>query len=303
LTLTGSAQDEGSPVPAADLDWTVLVRHGGHIHPVRSWLGADEVSFTVPGDHDADSHYEVILTATDSQGASTSQTFIVLPQTASLALRSVPPGAPISYAGALFTAPANLTAAVGFRTTISAPSSFTTGGRGYAFSSWSDGGARLHNITIPAAGATLTANYVDTGPVTPPVTPDKKRPRLGFSARRGVGVRHGVFKGTVRDASKVRKVQIALARRSGSKCRWWSKRAKRVGKRASCARPRWITAKLTRTSATGYRWRVKLNRRLGSGRWLLLLRATDAAGNTATRLSGHKSRLTLVVGRGRARLG
>jgi PKD repeat protein len=296
LTLTGSAEDEGAALPAADLDWTVLVRHGGHIHPVRSWLGADQVSFTVPGDHDADSHYEVILTATDSQGASTSKTFVVLPQTTQLALRSVPPGAPISYAGALFTAPANLTAAIGFRTTISAPSSFVTGGNRYAFSSWSDGGARLHGIQIPAAGATLTANYADTGPVTPPVTPDTKRPRLGFSARRGVDVRHGVIKGTVRDASRVRRVQIALARRSGSKCRWWSRRAKRVGKRASCARPRWITARLTK-SGSGYRWRVKLGRRLAPGGWRLKLRAGDAAGNTAVKT------YRLVVGPRRAKLG
>ena len=293
LTLTGSAQDEGSPIPAEDLDWTVLVRHGGHIHPVRSWLGTDEVSFTVPGDHDADSHYEVILTATDSQGASTSKTFIVLPQTAPLALRSVPPGAPISYAGALFTAPADLTAAVGFRTTISAPSSFVTGGYSYAFQSWSDGGARLHGIQIPATATTLTATYTRGRRV--PI-PDTEQPRLAFSARRGVDVRHGVIKGMVRDASKIRRVQIALARKSGSKCRWWSKRAKRVGKRASCGRPRWITARLTK-SGSGYRWSVKLHHRLAAGKWRLKLRASDAAGNAAVKT------YRLKIARGRAKLG
>ena len=35
------------------------------------------------------------------------------------------------------------------------------------FSSWSDGGARVHDITIPAAASTLTANYRDDGPAGP----------------------------------------------------------------------------------------------------------------------------------------
>ena len=303
LALTGSARDEGSALPAANLDWTVRVRHGNHIHPVRSWLGTEQVSFRVPGDHDADSRYEATLTATDGQGASSSQTFLVQPETAPLALLSVPPGAQLSYAGSILTAPANLTAAVGFRTSISAPETFASGGRNYAFSSWSDGGARLHSVQVPPGGAAFTANYADTGPGPAPPAADRKRPRLGFSARRGVGVRHGVLRGTVSDASSVRRVQIALARRSGSRCRWWSKRAKRVGRPASCSRPSWITAKLRKTGSGGYSWRVTLHRRLASGRWRLLLRATDAAGNTATALPGHRAALTLRVGRRRASLG
>jgi glucose/arabinose dehydrogenase len=304
LTLTGAANDEGTTLPASSLDWTVLLRHGGHIHPVRSWADVGEVSFTVPATHDADSHFEVILTATDAKGATTSKTFLVQPETAPLALRSVPPGAPLSYAGSVFVTPADLTAAVGFRTTLTAPDSFSSGGRNYSFSSWSDGGARQHEIEIGPGGRTLVASYADMTSVTPdPIRPkpDRTAPRLDLTAR-GIGVRRGVLRGTVRDGSGIRRVQVALARRDGRRCRWWQARARRPGKLAACGTPRWMTAKLTHKSAGVYEWRLALHRRLVDGRWQLVLRATDRAGNTATHLPGRGARLSLRISRGRAAL-
>ena len=47
---------------------------------------------------------------------------------------------------------------------MSAAEEFTAGGRRYRFDSWSDGGARLHDITVPASASTLTATYTDVGP-------------------------------------------------------------------------------------------------------------------------------------------
>jgi glucose/arabinose dehydrogenase/PKD repeat protein len=304
ITLTGSADD------AETLDWTVLLRHGGHIHPVRSWKDETQITFLASDDHDADSHYEVILTATDAGGASTSKTVSLFPETTTLSLRSVPSGAALTYAGGVFSTPADLTSAVGFRTTISAPATFSTGGREYSFASWSDGGSRLHDIIVPPGGRTIVACYEANGcnPPSPPgdsakpqTKSDRTAPRLGLTAR-GIGVRRGVLRGTVRDGSGIRRVQVALARRDGLRCRWWQARAHRPGKRASCATPRWMTARLTHKSAGVYEWRLALHRRLVDGRWQLLLRATDRAGNTATHLPGRGTRLSLQISRGRAAL-
>ncbi len=291
LTLTGSASDEGGALPDAQLDWTVLLRHGGHFHPVRSWTGVGQVSFTVPGNHDADSHYEIRLTATDTQGASTSKTFVVSPETAALTLRSVPAGAPLDYAGSLFATPVDLTAAVGFRTTLGAGESFSRDGRDYAFRSWSDGGARRHEIEIPPGGGSLVATYEDVTAFSPGPEPggpgpggpatDRRRPRISFSARPGSDARHGVLRGSVSDDGGVRRVEAALALRSGSHCRWWSRRARRPGRARACSRPVWLPATLTRTRGASFRWRVALRGKIGAGRWRELIRATDRAGNVA----------------------
>ncbi len=57
----------------------------------------------------------------------------------------------------------------------------------YRFSAWSDGGARQHEVTVPATDSTITANYVpDTGTETLKFTPeadtwvDATRPTTSF---------------------------------------------------------------------------------------------------------------------------
>ena len=88
-------------------------------------------SFTPTTDHDADSFYRVTLTATDSDGLSTSKTVMIRPETVNLAISSTPAaGAPISYAGfPLVAAPHTAPAAIGFRTSVSAAQRFVANGR------------------------------------------------------------------------------------------------------------------------------------------------------------------------------
>jgi hypothetical protein len=101
----------------------------------------------------------------------------------------------------------------------------------------------------------------------------------------------------------VRRVELALARPDGRRCRWWDARKRRPGKRAACGKPRWMRAELTRKRAGVYEWRLALRRRLTDGEWRLLVRATDSAGNTATRVPGRRSaRLRLHIKKGRASL-
>ena len=159
VQLHGSATDlEDGDLGDDALSWHIVLHHGSHTHSQGDLHGADP-SFTPPGDHDADSYYEIELTATDSDGVVDRKTVEIHPETIPFSLASVPAGVPLSYSGVQHVAPAKLTASIGYRTSVSAPDQFTRDGIVYTFKGWSDGGARQHPIVVPAAAATLTATY------------------------------------------------------------------------------------------------------------------------------------------------
>jgi PKD repeat protein len=187
VALRGSASDREDPtLPESAYAWRVLLHHGSHVHEHSSATGS-QASFVPATDHDADSYYEVRLTVTDSGGLSHTTTADVRPQTSRLTLASSPAGAPVDYVGAQSgPAPFTRIAAVGYRATISAAESFVRDGVTYGFSSWSDGGARQHEVTVGAADSTLTATYVPAGTQTLTFTPeadtwvDATRPSTSF---------------------------------------------------------------------------------------------------------------------------
>jgi glucose/arabinose dehydrogenase len=183
VQLMGSAEDpEDGLLTGTSLAWQVLLRHGTHLHDVGTFTG-EQRQFTTYDDHDADSHYEIALTATDSGGRSAEQRIEIRPETVNLILSSSPTGAPITYPDTgTFPAPLKLTVAVGFKATIEAAETFEYQGRTYRFASWSDRGARQHQITVPGTDATLTAAYRDT---TPPADDSPIPPGPGPSGAPG----------------------------------------------------------------------------------------------------------------------
>lgn len=159
IRLKGSATDaEDGSLPSSAFSWHVLLHHGTHLHDLGTFPGSS-TSFDARDDHDADSYYEITLTVTDSGGLTAAKTVTIRPKTIRLTIASSPPGAPVTYAGVAYTAPVTLTAAIGFVTSVSAGNSFSNGSGAHTFGSWSDGGARLHTITVPGANAVLTAGY------------------------------------------------------------------------------------------------------------------------------------------------
>lgn len=158
VPLQGSATTTHGP---ATLSWNVILHHNTHIHDIGTFSGAS-TSFTPLTNHDSDSNYEITLTASDANDVRTTKTVTINPRTVSYTLASNPAGAPVSYGGTNQIAPFTANAAVGYQTSISAAEQFTSGGATYTFSSWSDGGARLHDVTIPSANRTLTAVYTRT---------------------------------------------------------------------------------------------------------------------------------------------
>ncbi|HYI99346.1 MAG TPA: PQQ-dependent sugar dehydrogenase [Thermoleophilaceae bacterium] len=308
IELHGSATDpeEGALDPDTSFSWTVRLIHGAHTHPFFDDREQGSVSFTDPASHDADSYYEVVLTARDSEGLTSSRTVRIDPETTTITLTSDAPGAQLSYYDSTFTAPAKRTTAIGFKTTVSAPEQFTFGDLLYSFGGWSDGGVRSHQITVPASPSTLTAHYAHGDvfpspspkpPTTPPSQPPSTRsegPQLRFDPNRGLGKSHRALKGRASDSDGVARIYGTLYRRtSTARCRFWSASSKRLLAPRSCGRPVWLRATLS-GPATKRVWRVKLGAQLPSGAYRLRLRAYDSEGARTTVIGGRGS-LRLVV--------
>ena len=208
IAVAGSASDpqDGALDPSA-LTWTVTLHHGSHSHPVLNQVGLATTSFETSTDHDSDSYYDITLTAEDSGGLSSSRTIQIRPETVTFGVESSPSGAPISYAGVDLTAPFSTQAAIGFQTSVSAAQQFTQTGHTWDFESWSDGGARLHNLTVPASPTTLTATYNDVTPGN--VTITKQTDPVGSSRQFDFTGGLGAFTLSGATGSNSHSVQVA----------------------------------------------------------------------------------------------
>lgn len=167
ISYSGSATDaEDGTIPSSGLSWQVVIHHcpGGvcHTHILQSSTGATG-SFAVP-DHGDDSYFELVLTATDSAGQTSSTSLSILPQTVQLTLNSTPSGLQLILGGETVTTPYTRSTIVGSAHTLNAASPQGD----YSFVSWSDGGAQQHNVTVGASDVAYTAVFSD--PVPPVIS-------------------------------------------------------------------------------------------------------------------------------------
>ena len=188
ITFGGSATDpQDGTLPASALSWSLVLRHcttetDCHSHPLQTWNGVSGASLDEAPDHPYPSHLELSLTATDSSGLSDTETLRLDPRTVDLTFRSEPSGLKLTVGSAEETAPFTRTVIVGSSNSVSALPSQPLGSTNYQFASWSDGGARVHDLVAPASATTYTANYQ----VAPP--PSGLVAALGFNEGSGVAV-------------------------------------------------------------------------------------------------------------------
>jgi hypothetical protein len=86
---------------------------------------------------------------------------------------------------------------------------------------------------------------------------------------------------------RLRRVEVAVARRVGHRCRFL-RRNGRFGRAASCGRRTFLPARGTS------RWRLERRRRFPAGRYVAYVRGIDRSGNVETRIT-RRNRLTLRI--------
>jgi glucose/arabinose dehydrogenase len=170
ISFSGKASDpQDGVLGAASMSWSLVMRHcetenDCHSHNIQTFSGVASGSFTAP-DHDFPSHLELRLTVTDSGGLSDTETLRLDPETVDLSFKSDPAGLDLTTGEKSGPAPFVETVIVGSKLSLAAPSPQSLNGTVYGFSSWSDGGARNHQIIAPATPTTYTASYkVEPGP-------------------------------------------------------------------------------------------------------------------------------------------
>ncbi len=156
---SGSAADpEDGAIPASGLSWEIRLHHctgtSCHIHPFLQSSGSSG-SFTIPDHGPEGVFFELILKATDSDGATGTKSVSIQPKTTPITIDTSPTGLDVFFGERSGTAPLVADGIVGSSATISVADQGV-----WQFDHWSDGGARTHNITVGTNPATYTAFFV-----------------------------------------------------------------------------------------------------------------------------------------------
>jgi glucose/arabinose dehydrogenase len=170
ITYNAFARDAaGFDLNDGDIKTEVRLHHGTHFHPFVGQLTGRAGTFTIPrtGEPSGDTSYEINVTATDSNGLSTSKIVNIFPRKSEVTLATSPPGIGLVMDGVPVSTPRTFTAVEGFQRELSAPSAAVAAdGTALQFASWSDGKSIRHQITTPEDDTTYTATYQPSEPFT-----------------------------------------------------------------------------------------------------------------------------------------
>jgi glucose/arabinose dehydrogenase len=163
INYSGDGTDpEDITIPASGFTWWVDFHHDDHTHPhVLPVSGSKTGSFNIPniGETDDNVWFRIYLKVRDSGGLENTTYVEIFPRKATITLASNPTGLQLRLDGSPVTAPHVFVGVVGMIRSIEAVSPQALGGNTYNFVSWSDGGARSHNITTPSSNTTYTATF------------------------------------------------------------------------------------------------------------------------------------------------
>ena len=168
ISYSGTATDpQDGTLPASAFTWQVDFHHDTHSHPfIAATTGATSGSFTIPttGETSANVWYRIYLTVRDSGGLTQTTQRDIVPRKSQITLATSPAGLQLRLDGQPTTTPLTFDSVVGIVRGLEAPTMHVSGGTTYEFVSWSDGGARVHNVSTPSTNTTYTATYrVSTG--------------------------------------------------------------------------------------------------------------------------------------------
>ena len=174
ISFSGTASDaEDGPLGGSAFTWSVDFHHDTHTHPhMPPTTGATSGTFNIPqlGETATNVWFRIHLTVTDSAGLLRHVYRDIHPRITRVTLGTNPSGLTVTLDGGQpETAPYSFDSVAGMIRTIGTASPQTSNGTTWVFTSWSDGGAANHTITVPASAATLTATFAT--PTPPPPQP------------------------------------------------------------------------------------------------------------------------------------
>jgi glucose/arabinose dehydrogenase len=172
ISFSGSATDpqDGTLAPSA-LTWQILFEHHAlsnpnhHTHPFfppTSGITNGTVTLNF-GETDPDVWYRIFLTAIDSYGLSQTRFTDVLPRHAQLSLTTNPVGLKVKLDGSPKNTPYSFWGVINTTRNIGVDTPQVLNGQTYDFQSWSDNGARFHNIATPGTATSYVANFSKRG--------------------------------------------------------------------------------------------------------------------------------------------
>ena len=129
-----------------------------HGHPLQIFAGTRTGEFEAP-EHDYPSYIEITLRVADERGLTTSKTIKLEPRAVTSTIASSPPGVELTAGLLQGPAPFPLSSVEGSHVLLSAPETYVSGDTTYAFSDWSDAGARIHTIVTESGTTGYTAEY------------------------------------------------------------------------------------------------------------------------------------------------
>ena len=165
ITLSGSATDpDEGPLADSALTWEVRQHHAQHFHPFLEATSGNNIDILTPEPEDllaaTNSYLEVLLTATDSNGVSTTVSRIVQPEKVNLTFESAPSGLDLTLDGTTVATPSTVVSWANHSLVVEAADQTDATGTVWNWESWSDGGGQTH--AIPVGGdATYSATFVE----------------------------------------------------------------------------------------------------------------------------------------------
>ena len=166
IAFSGTGTDgQSGTLPASAFQWELVLHHCPstcHEHIVQAFPGIRNGTFDGPN-HDYPAHLELRLTVTDSGGLKDTEVLPLEPKTVQTTFATSIPGLELTVDDDTGAAPFTRTSITGSTHVVSAPATQTLFGVEFTFQSWSDGGARVHQITTASPG-TITAQYSGATP-------------------------------------------------------------------------------------------------------------------------------------------
>ena len=164
--VTGDPQD-GVLSPSA-FTWQVLFEHHPlnnpehHNHPFfppTSGIASGDISIPTSGETEPDVWYRIIFTARDSYGLSTTIFRDIYPRHVKMKVTTSPVLFLVKVDGSPKSAPYPFWSVVNLTRSIGVDTPQVLNGLIYDFVSWSDGGARFHNVSAPRTATGYVANF------------------------------------------------------------------------------------------------------------------------------------------------